>query len=296
MHTLGQGKHHSDTVSLLPLGDSLKPEKLSEADSSLCSHLQGESGLLSTTIPRSRPLRSQQISKIFVTWKRNLSSQPEMEECLSRSPTALTGVAKPSTPSTTVWGGLLTLELPFPAPGFSAQWLSPLHSSLESTPQRKLPRWMTERCWKIWEVESHCSFSSLVIFQLWTSTTLIRQAHSPALGTEDLWQCLLEIMSSKAEHNSVELRTDGKGSSKRGVGCVSEQHTIHNLEIINTALTRVRATLHSTKDKRKPKNLLDNNYNHHNVEGNEIKLRRLSSHVGKSIGKEYKRELRAKLL
>jgi len=102
MHTLGQGKHHSDTVSLLPLGDSLKPEKLSEADSSLCSHLQGESGLLSTTIPRSRPLRSQQISKIFVTWKRNLSSQPEMEECLSRSPTALTGVAKPSTPSTTV--------------------------------------------------------------------------------------------------------------------------------------------------------------------------------------------------
>lgn len=37
---------------------------------------------------------------------------------------------------------------------------------------------------------------------------------------------------------------------------MSEQHTIHNLEIINTALTRVRATLHSTKDKRKPKTYL----------------------------------------
>lgn len=206
---------------------------------------------------------------------------------ISCHPTALTGVAKPTTPSTTVWGGLLTLELPFPAPGFSAQWLSPLHSSLGSTPQRKLPRWMTQRCWKKWEVQSHSSFPLLETLQLQTSTALIRQAHRPALGTEGLWQHLLE-MSSKAEHHSVELRTFARGSSKRGAGCMSEQHTIHNLGIINTALARVRAPLHSTKDKRKPKILLDNNYNHHNVEGDEIKLCRLSSHVGKSIGKKYK--------
>lgn len=43
-------------------------------------------------------------------------------------------------------------------------------------------------------------------------------------------------------------------------------------------------------------NLLDDNYHHHNVEGNEIQLCGLNRHVGKSIGKEYNGELRARVL